>query len=326
MWKQVLGFTLLISNVAFGQDCWHYIPDGQNIYSEICCAPDLCPPPCPEPCCPFPVLVVDLQAGIRRDSFSFSVRGPNGRPDHFIRQRYPKIKSGIGAVNVWYQMNRHLYFRGYADYATITSGKARQTFYDTNGDFTERYRQQAHNGHMYDFLGGFGWNLPCFPNWLTVAPVGGYSQEVQSIESNHAKLTTPDGNQGRIAGRHSKLRLNWYGPWAGVDVAIRYRGLKVGGTFEYHWANLSASESQSAGGGCVNNCHTSNSINVEGRGLVGVLSATQVFCNNWRFGFVGKLQYWKTRSGNYSYDGEKLRLNPLKWNSGSLVANIGYRF
>lgn len=326
MWKQFLGLALMASTHLFAQNCWYYVPDGQTIYSEVCCPTELCPPECPEPCNIFPVLVVDLQAGIRRDSFSFTVQGPDGVPSTFIRQKYPKIKSGIAAVNVWYQYNRQLYFRGYADYANISHGKEKQTFYDANGDMALRYEEQSHSGHMYDFLGGFGWNLPCLPDWFTFAPAGGYSQEVQSIESNRAKLRTPAGNQGRVSGRHSKLQTNWYGPWAGVDMAIRYRGLKVGGTFEYHWATFHATEHQTAGGSCVNNCNTRNNFNAQGRGLVGVLSATQVFCNNWRFGFVGKLQYWKTRSGDYSFDGEKLRLNRFKWNSGSLVANIGYRF
>ncbi len=67
-----------------------------------------------------------------------------------------------------------------------------------------------------DFLGGLGWTLPCFPKWLTASAVGGYSREGQTIKSNHAKLSTPAGNQGHVKGRHSKLQATWTGPWAGI--------------------------------------------------------------------------------------------------------------
>lgn len=327
MWKQVFGLVLLGSTTQlFGQSTCCYVPDGQTVYSEICCPDECCPPTCPAPCNLFPVLVVDLQGGVRRDSLSFSVRGQNNIPDRYLRQKYTKIKSIVGAVNVWYQANRRLYLRGYADYAGITSGKQKQTFYDLNGDPALFYRQKAHSGYLYDFLGGLGWVFPCLPHWFTFAAAGGYSQDGQYIKSNHAKLTTPAGDQGHVPGRHSNLKVTWTGPWAGVDMAIRYQGLKVGGTFEYHWANFRATENQTAGGGCVNNCRTVNKLHSNGRGLVGVLSATQVCCENWRFGFVGRLQYWETTKGHYTEDGLRLPLNRVKWSSGSLVADLGYRF
>lgn len=326
MKKYILGILLAGSLHLEAQSDWCYIPDGQTVYSEICCPADCCPPTCNTPCSPFPVLLVDLQGGARRDSFSFSVRGPGGVPNRQIRQRYPRIKSTLGAVNVWLQLNKEWYLRGYADYSYITHGKEKQSFYNSQQSLIYRYDSQANSGYLYDFSGGLGWALPCLPNWFTVAAVGGYSREGQYIRSSHAKRTTPQGNQEHISGRHSKLQMSWTGPWAGTDVAIRYGGLKVGGTFEYHWARFRATEHQDEGGNCVQNCNLKNKFHASGQGLVFGLTATQLFCDNWRFGFVGKLQYWKTKSGHYSADGEKLRLNPVSWNSGSLAVNLGYRF
>lgn len=329
MCKQIFYLVLFASAHLFGQDCWCYMPEGQTIYSEVCCPNDLCPPECNLPCTPYPVMLIDVQGGVRRDSFSFSVQGPHGVPNRFLQQKYSKVKSAVGAVNVWFQVNETWYLRGYADYASISHATEKQTFNNSAGDLALRYRSHSNGGYLYDFLGGLGWILPCIPcipENLTVAIVGGYSREGQCFKSHKAKLTTPAGDQGKVPGRHSKLQASWTGPWAGVDLAVRYGGLKVAGTFEYHWTQFRATEYQTAGGSCASNCHTTNKFHAPGQGLVGVLSFTRMFCQNWRFGFVGKGQWWRTKSGHYSLNGQKHRLNRVKWNSGSIVADLGYRF
>ena len=327
MWKQVLGLLLIGSIQLFSQDYGCYIPDGQTVYSEICCPAVTCPPDCALPCNPFPVLLVDIQGGIRRDSFSFSVKGPNGIPEHYLHQKYTKIKSTTGGVSAWFQMNPGWYLRGYADYANITHGKEKQVFHNVVDALSDSYYGQAHRGYLYDFSGGFGWIFPCcFFRPFTFAAVGGYSQEGQNIKSNKAKLRTELGDQGKVFGRHSKLRTTWTGPWAGVDLALRYDGIKVAGTCEYHWARFRGTEDQTAGGSCSVDCDTTNKLKANGTGIVAVLSITQMFCQHWRFGIIGKAQWWRTKDGHYSEDGTPLRLRRVHWNSGSLVADLGYRF
>lgn len=326
MWKYALGLLLTGSLQLFGQDYGCFIPDGQTVYSEVCCAPDLCPPDCSLPCSPFPVLLVDIQGGIRRDSLSFSVKHPNGAHHRYLHQKYSKIKSATGGISAWFQINRQWYLRGYGDYANITHGKEKQVFHNSGGVFTHDYQLQANQGYLYDFSGGIGWIFPCPFYPLTFAAVGGYSQEGQNIKSHKAKLHTVLGNQGRVPGRHSKLRLTWTGPWAGLDFALRYQGIKLSGTCEYHWARFRGTENLTAGGGCINNCNTTNKLRANGQGLVAVLSVTRMFCQNWRFGFAGKAQWWRTKDGRYSENGEHFRLNRVKWNSGSLTADLGYRF
>lgn len=313
MWKRAFGLLLMGSAHLFSQNSGCYMPEGQTVYSEMCCSAPLYPPDCPQPCCLFPVLFVDIQGGIRRDSFSFSVRGPNGVPSTHLRQKYTKIKSATGSLNAWFQVNPQWYMRGYADYASITHGTEKQSFYDSTGALAHHYRQQAHSGYLYDFSGGIGYIFPCFLRPFTLAAVGGYSQEEQHIQSRKNK-------------RHSKLKLSWTGPWAGADIALRYEGIKVSGTCEYHWAWFRGTENQTAGGSCNTHCHTTNKLRANGQGIVAILSVTQIFCHNWRFGFAGKAQWWRTNDGHYSEDGTSLRLRRVHWNSGSLVADLGYRF
>ncbi len=311
MWRQLFILALAVSARLFGQDCGCYIPDGQVIYSEMCCPTDLCPPECPEPCSPFPVLLVDIQAGVRRDMFKISVEGPDGIPNNYIHQSYKKVKSAFGSVNFWVQTNRQWYFRGYADYAKISGGKETLEIHNAAGHEIYHHKLRAKNGHMYDFLGGVGYVLPFCPKFFTVALAGGYSREGQYIKAN--------GNRGR-------LQASWTGPWAGTDVAFRSAGVKVGGTFEYHWASFRATGHQVPDDDCVGECDGGNRFRSNGRGLVGVLSVTQIFCDDWRFGFVGKAQWWRTHKGTYSLDGENLRLKKVQWNSFSITADLGYRF
>lgn len=313
MRRQVFAFTLALSLKLFGQDCGCYIPDGQVIYSEICCPTVMCPPECPNPCSPFPAMVVDLQLGVRRDALKFSVAGDHGRPHHLIRQKYKKVQSIQGAVNVWVQANEDWYFRGFADYAAIVKGREKLEIHDADGASEyEHSKRLKKNGYCYDFLGGVGYILPfCCFRYTNLAVVGGYSREGQIF---------------KVRGDRGELRASWTGPWVGSDFAIRYAGLKIGATCEYHWAKFRATGHQIGDTDCVGECDLTNGLHANGWGLVGVLSVTQTFCDNWRFGFVGKGQWWRTHSGRYSSGSDSFHLKSVHWESFSLVADLGYRF
>ncbi len=146
MWKRLFLTSLLLFKPFLGKRVGTTYLTGKNIYTEICCPEVCCPPTCSTPCSPFPVLLVDLQGGVRRDSFSFSVSGKHGHPNPLLTQKYTKIKSAMGGVNVWFQIDRQWYVRGFADYASINHGKEKQNVYNSNGALIQHYEANGNSG------------------------------------------------------------------------------------------------------------------------------------------------------------------------------------
>lgn len=237
-------------------------------------------------------------------------------------------------LNIWqieglfkYVTCDNIYFRAYADYGWVTSGRVTDKFFTATGadtsssssygsgvDFSSNdevfsVKRHSKRGHVYDVSLGLGYQFKMCDDSLALTPVVGYAWNGQ-----HFGFGRTGGSNGSGSGSDSYLssasyfsdysysgegrnRYNtrWNGPWLGFDVDYRLTcDWSVFAAYEFHWATYHAKVRLDRRSDVFGNFHHRSK---RAYGQVAVAGIKWDFCECWTAAVTGQWSYYHARHG-----------------------------
>ncbi|CRX39509.1 hypothetical protein [Estrella lausannensis] len=186
----------------------------------------------------------DLGGGLREDSLSWSIAGPDGTPNvasllswKSIRSAEVSLDGGCALFNRW---PVHIM----ASYGWIYSGKMvdEDFFGEDKSDLFLKSRAKASRGKVFNLSFDAGRTF-CLKRGIQFTPLAGYRLSGQNLKQFHGftevNLIDPD-DVGPIEGLNSGYNARWYGPFVGFKADIPLFGGFLGFGFDYHYPRYSA--------------------------------------------------------------------------------------
>jgi hypothetical protein len=241
-----------------------------------------------------------------------------------------------------------LYFRAVADYGWIYHGrnhdkdilerneyKCEPSSYSDYGRQSDRVlmasRADANGGAVFDLSTAIGYNFTFQGGRGTIALLSGYGWHEQQLRMNNLVVEKDliDFITGPVDGLHSNYRARWRGPFGGADFRFGMTcATELFGGFELHWASFRGRGHWNLRPDFVRDFRqTAYALGqVYNLGIRYFLARPW---NEWGFGVLFNYQRWTTLHGHNKiflahYRHFKSRLQPVRWFSWSLMANITY--
>ena len=276
---------------------------------------------------------ITLTTGLRTDNLDWTIDGfvPVDYPDVKTKAKWKNINSLQFQLGTEILLNRTIYFKGYADFATIYYGNSKggeeyfgYPIYETRTD--------AGKGDLTDAGVSIGMFLPITDTdssgTLSMIPQLGYSSSVQNLwMKSGIALTAFTYIETKL---NNNLQTQWYGPWIGFDLrfqaspysamVLRYERHKVDYYAKVDWNDYSGL------------AHPKTiEQDAKGNGDVFALGWRSESEGNWLFGLDVGLQQWTTDRGDfYTYfdDGSthKGTLDKVNWSSTWVMFIFGKFF
>ncbi len=258
-----------------------------------------------------------------------------------------------------------IYVRAYGDYAQVVDGRL-HTRYDfgagsfgsgsaeTNGNGLN-IRAKADNGYAYDFSIGLGYEFSLYCDQLKIAPVGGYSYDVQRFKSKDFRLgnsnnsgssssssdiivcsgsdcsssdfsgSSYSSSSSSSSGVRNTTRTQWQGGWIGLDYLYSIDcDWNLWGSFEYHWAKMDVQFRTRFSDFC-STTKTSSNFKADANGPWFRLGSTYRFDECWSAGIDGDYYYMRSDKGRRDHH-SGVRLDRATWTSWLIEAVIAYHF
>jgi len=277
-----------------------------------------------------------LGAGYRSDDLDWNIAGDVSGNNPNVLSELNWEDLGIFQVkldNV--SIFRGIYFRGAVAYGWIMTGDVQDSDYLGDNRTLEfsRSNNSADDGNTLDATVGIGYQFSFGSNFLSFAPLVGYSHHEQN-------LTATDGNQtipptGSFAELDSTYETEWVGPWIGADLVFRmphekkyFEEFSFQVSFEYHWADYNAE----ADWNLRTDFAHPKSFEHNADGIGWIVSADWNIFFTSQLGFKMSVNYraWDTDPGidrTFFSDGTaaETRLNDVNWDSYAIMFGIVYR-
>lgn len=315
----------------------------------------------------------DLGVGFRRDRLSWETKENHSSSTSELDSISPSVgyssRLDWKRLNIWQVEAKtkvllcdDVYFRAYADYGWITSGKNTATDRCSINDVSsECFRSDSNTrGQVYDVSLGIGYQFKMCDDSFSLTPVLGYSWEgqhlrdrneeigsssssslssVRSSESYTDSYSSISYSSGSSSGSGNSTRYNtrWNGPWLGFDIDYRLGcDWVLFGTYEYHWATYHAHANWAF------QMHALNGFNhraSNAHGQVVSLGARWDFCDCWTVSLAAEYQAWRASHGRNTIRASeqllgnrvqitqiRFPLHDVRWDSASLSIDVGYVF
>ncbi len=302
----------------------------------------------------FPVFASELettiQAGYRQDQLDWNIAG--GGVNVLSELSWDNLRiyevEGRGRYEYLPRTRRFgLALEGSLGYGVIDSGENQDSDYSGSDRTLEwsRSNNRTDGGHVLDASLGLG--VPYLSSLADVrfTPLLGYSYHRQKLVltdgvqtlSEQAladqffgagEVTVPP--QGAFSGLDSSYSTQWYGPWAGLEVASREdKRFSFSGRFEYHLAEYRAEGDWNLRDDLQH--PKSFSHDAVGRGLVGEVAGRYRMTPRWALHLAVDYSDWRASDGTdiiYLADGTvaRTRLNEVNWTSFAVKLGAVYRF
>lgn len=222
------------------------------------------------------------------------------------------------------------YFRGAVGCGLIVNGENQDS--DYNGDNRTQEYSRSNNssddGYVLDASLGAGFQFRAMSDKLAITPLGGYSYHAQHLTMTDGFQTIPF--DGPFPGLDSTYETQWYGPWAGLDLALMpTEKLTLIGSFEYHWIDYYAKADWNLR---IDFQHPKSfEHRSDGHGVVFSLGGDYAFTNHLSIYLNLDYQDWKAERGidtTFMANGTvgETRLNEVNWISSAVMLGITYRF
>ncbi len=277
-----------------------------------------------------------LGSGYRSDALDWNIAGDISGNNPNILSELTWEDLGIFQVkldNV--SIFRGIYFRGAVAYGWIMTGDVQDSDYLGDNRTLEfsRSNNNADDRNTLDATVGIGYQFFFGSNFLSFAPLVGYSHHEQN-------LTVTDGNQtipptGAFAGLDSTYETEWVGPWVGADLVFRmphekkyFEEFSFQVSFEYHWADYNAEADWNLRTDLAH--PKSFEHDADGSGWIVSADWNVFFTSQLGFKMSVNYQAWDTDPGidrTFFSDGTaaETRLNDVNWDSYAIMFGIVYR-
>lgn len=272
---------------------------------------------------------VSYGTSFRKDSFSWSLAGPEGNPSTLSQLKWSQIQSKPIVVGISYSPCRYLYIKGKADYGNILSGVNSDSDYllDHKQGLFSKIVANSGKGEVFALSFGLGCPLLSPQNMWQVAPLIGVSWNEMHLHMYEAKQKVP--YKETIIGLDSRYQARYISPWIGVD--IHYNLSKKVLFYSSFCSHLAFYK----GKGKWNLREDLSRIRHTGQGLGSSFCCRLSYALSSHLGL--SIQYngqdWRVREGvhkvNTDLDGEevlKLKLNRVDWNSSSISFLLQYLY
>lgn len=239
---------------------------------------------------------LDVAAGYRRDTLEFRSKfgfddSSSGSSSSSARGDQVHGTDKFKSLNMWEisiagraTFCEGIYIRGSADYAGIVDGSLKSSFKFVPGNGSNNasgfvndtfgIHADSKDGYAYDLSAGIGYEFSLCCDQFKIAPVVGYTYDVQHIKSRHFRLgdlsnssssssssgsriieesssssdiivvsddsfsSSSSSSNSTSSGIRSNANIRWSGPFLGVDFLYNIDcDWNIFGGFEWHWAS-----------------------------------------------------------------------------------------
>lgn len=190
-----------------------------------------------------------MGSGCRTDEFSWNIAGTSAGTEPNILSELSWKDLRIHQISIGLRVNDNsgLYMKNHIAYGVIVDGKNQDSDYRKDDRQLEysRSNNQADTGGTWDFSAGIGYPLPLGFDFISLAPVIGYSYHRQELRMTDGYQSIPA--TGPFPDLNSSYDASWKGPWVGVDLTLASKEISssldwvelcIG--FEHHWAAYDA--------------------------------------------------------------------------------------
>ncbi|MEM1282941.1 MAG: hypothetical protein AAGG81_05240 [Chlamydiota bacterium] len=264
----------------------------------------------------------------REDCISYELKD---FADTSVAQDFDKLRIHQITARGYYICD-NIYFRGHASGGWIFGGNTTRKEFIEEIDLAEIYGN-ADDCNVFDLSGGVGYQFDCGCSGFKFIPIFGYSWSRQDIETSHLKLSldiiTNLPLEISIPDLKECYRLDWYGPWIGIDFLYAdYCGWDLFAGFEYHWADICGNyQRSSVVFEEVDFTRLSRDEHGCGQGFVGNAGILFDLCCNWTGFVMGSYQAWNLNHGcGKDEDGDLLEMRKLDWKSWSVSVGIACNY
>jgi Protochlamydia outer membrane protein len=264
----------------------------------------------------------------RQDSICYEIKDINGIT---TSQDFDCLKIHQITARGYFTFN-NIYFRGLADSGWIFGGTTTKKDVFGSIDLFEEVGN-AEDCVVFDLSAAVGYQFDCGCAGFKFIPVFGYSWSHQNLETSHLTIVSDfiyDLDKGfKIDGFKENYKLNWYGPWIGLDLIYDdYCGWDLFTSFEYHWAEF-------------NGDYRTNNVLLEdviferlqrdengcGQGFVGTAGIKFDLCCNCTGFVMGTYQAWNLHNGcGKDQDDDLFEFNKLDWKTWHVTVGIASFF
>ena len=294
-----------------------------------------------------------LDVGYRQDELDWSIAG--WAPT--VPDRYIDVLSELSWTNLeTLQVRGHLalplprgwLLSGYAGVGGSWAGDVRDSDYLDSGRRQEWSRSQndAADSLMVDVEAGIGYVFAgngAFGGGWRVVPSAGLALRVQDLNIRDGKQTVsqtfpgqhPDVSApplGPFAGLDSSYRAEWFGPWAGLQVALAgANGLSLGLSAQYHFlSSFSATADWNLRDDFEHPISFEHEADGQGIALHGSIDYAPAR-RSWSLGLgLGWRKHWTDAGTDTVYFSDntvgRTRLNEVNWRSSEIDLRWRYRF
>ena len=291
------------------------------------------------------IVGIILGYGYRTDDLNWNIAGTSQGTDPNILSELTwkdltihQLSLGIRTLR-----NRSIYLKGAFDYGWIVDGENQDSDYnedDRQGEFS-RSNNQSDEGNTLDFSIGMGYPISFGSDFLSLAPVIGYSYHRQELHMMDGYQTIMKEYQtipplGPFPGLDSTYDATWKGPWIGLDLNMglkkinryfRFVELCIG--YEHHWATYDATADWNLRTDFMH--PKSFEHEADGQGDKISLGLKNRLGKVTTLGIFYEQQQWTTQSGIdrvFKTNGQVIetRLNEVNWDSNVVRFEISIRF
>ncbi|MBI4352516.1 MAG: hypothetical protein HY593_01190, partial [Candidatus Omnitrophica bacterium] len=265
-----------------------------------------------------------LHAGYRVDDFRWSTAGntQGTNPDILTESTWRNLDIYQMQLDGELLVHKSYVLKGLLSHGWIFDGKNRTSEYSGNNRTSEtrRWDSESNEGTILDLSGALGYRLKPWERF-SLTPLAGYSYHEQNFKLIRPPASIPDLD--------STYEAQWWGPWAGADLA--YRPDKRNTfflNFEYHWAKYEAEADWNLRGG--NLAHPKSfEHSADAEGVVVRAGWAYALNKRWSTRLTLGVQDWETRSGTETtFFGNgttgNTRLNKVEWDSFEVMAGFHY--
>jgi len=282
-------------------------------------------------------LEIGMQAGFRQDQVDWNIGGNLGGQDVdvFSELEWDDLdiwQLGISGKAWLFSSTQTVrpYINGTLNYGWITDGSVRDSDYNGNNRTMESFRMLAatDDDNVFDVSIGLGFEKRVFQK-LTVGFSGGYSYHEQNLRLTDGHQIIPVNQP--ISGLDSTYESKWYGPFAGIDLALQpLPQFSLLGSVQYHWADYEAEADWNLRSDLAHPVSFRHEAE-KGGGVFGTLKGRYLFSNGLMLDLAFDYISLSAKDGidqTILADGSSIfvKLNEVNWQSSAITLGFSYSF
>lgn len=281
---------------------------------------------------------IGVHAGYRVDKLDWNIAGnAAGRDPNILSElnwKDLKIWQVGGSAKIAVAndiVDYRTYIRASLDYGWITDGTVRDSDYHQDNRTLEIFRSfsDTNDDNVLDSSIGLGFERDYWQNRVTLGWLGGYSYHEQNLRLTNSMQYIPV--QEPVRGLNSTYKTKWWGPFAGIDLAIRPSPrFTLFGSAEYHWADYRAQANWNLRADFSHPLSFQHDAN-KADGLVGTIKGSYAFSRGWTLDLSFDYHDFTARDGRdraFMADGTTtaVKLNEVNWTSYATTLGVTYNF